>query len=142
MCAAALQQAQLDGTSLDIQASLDRVAQTGGKTAELRMAEAVRGTGFCLGDESAVGKVDAFGNGNKAVALGRIYALDIGEELIHVKVELRQIHQIGTGAEAGAEGGGSGEPSGMTATARIKAEFVIKNGSEYSLHKESFLKMS
>ena len=41
-----------------------------------------------------------------------------------------------------AEVGMVSEPSGMTATARIKAEFVIKNGSEYLLHKDSFLKMS
>ncbi|CAN4047413.1 DUF2892 domain-containing protein, partial [Dysosmobacter welbionis] len=68
---------------------------------QLGVAEAVGGRGLGLGDEGAVGVVDALGDGHHAVALLLVDALHVGQELIHVEVHLGQVHQIGAGAVGG-----------------------------------------
>ena len=66
---AALQQAQLDAANLRAGLFLDDVGQQRGKAAQLGMAEAVGRGGLGLGDEAAVGIVDALGDGDDAVAV-------------------------------------------------------------------------
>ena len=79
------------------------------------MAEAVGGGGLGLGDEGAVGVVDALGHGHHAVALLLINTLHVSQESVHVEVHLRQVHQIGTGAVSGSQSGSTGQPAGVTA---------------------------
>ena len=69
MCAAALQQIQLDATDLGAGLLLQHLRQNGGQTAQLSMAEAVIGGYLGLGDEAAVLIVDALGDGDDAAAL-------------------------------------------------------------------------
>ena len=111
---AALQQAQLDAAHLDVERSLDHGSKPCGKTAQLGVAEAVGAGGLGFGDKAAVSVMDALGDGDKAVALFLINPLDVGDELIHIKVPLGQIDQIGAVAlEPGQSSGGS-EPAGVT----------------------------
>ncbi len=71
MGAAALQQGQLDAADLGAGLFLDHVGQQSRQTAQLGVAEAVGGGGLGLGDEGAVGVVDALGDGDDAVAVLR-----------------------------------------------------------------------
>ena len=58
MCAAALQQAQLDAADLGTGFFLDHRGQVSSQTAQLSVAEAVGGRGLGLRDEGAVSIVD------------------------------------------------------------------------------------
>ena len=92
-------------------------SQPGSQTAELGVAKAVGAGGLGFGDEAAVGIVNAFGNRDEALAGLVIDAFDVGEELIHVKVDLGQIDQIGTVTVQIAQAGRGGEPAGVPAHA-------------------------
>ena len=99
MCAAALQQAQLDAANLAAQLVLNGVSQHGSQTAELCMAEAIGSRGLSLGYEGAVSVVNTLGNSYQAVALLVVDALYVSQELLHVEVGLRQVNQIRTCAQ-------------------------------------------
>ena len=115
MCAAALEQAEFDAADFRAGAFLDDVGEHGGEAAELGMTEAVGGGGLGLGDERAVGVVDALGDSDHAVALLLIDALHVLQELVHIEVHFREIDEVGTGALVSGEGGGGGEPAGVAA---------------------------
>ena len=114
---AALQQAQLNGTDLGAGSSLVHVGQASGQTAQLGMAEAVGAGSLGLGHEGAVGIVNAFGDGNQAVLLFGVDALHIGNELVHVKVDLGDVDQVGAVALGVSQSGCGGQPAGVTAHA-------------------------
>ena len=115
MCAAALQQVQLDAADLGAGFLLQDVGQHGGGAAQLGVTEAVGGRGLGLGHEGAVGVVDALGHGDEAVVALGIDALDVGDELVHVEVGLGHVDQVGAAAVFAGQGGGGGEPAGVTA---------------------------
>ena len=106
MGAAALEEGELDAADLHAEGPLHRGGQMGGQTAQLGMAEAVGGRGLGLGDEGAVGVVDALGHGHQAVPVLVVDGLDVGQEALHVEVGLRQIDQVGAAAGEGGQGGG------------------------------------
>ena len=66
---AALEQGQLDATHLCAGLLLDHIGQQRRQTTQLGVAKAVGGRGLSLGNEGAVGVVDALGDGHDAVAL-------------------------------------------------------------------------
>ena len=118
MGSAALQQAQLNGPDLDAaQGSLHHIRQTGSQAAQLGMAEAVGAAGLRLGNEGAVGIVDALGNGNQAVLLLAVDPLHIGNKRIHIEVHLGQVDQIRAVALDARQSGSGGQPAGVTAHA-------------------------
>ena len=110
---AALQKAQLNAADLGAGLRLDEIGQHGSQTAQLRMTEAVGRRGFCLGNETAVRIMDTFGNRNQNLSVCTVDALDIGEELIHIEVRLRQVDQVRAGAEISCEAGACRQPAGM-----------------------------
>ena len=59
--------------------------------------------------------MDALGNSDEDLTIGGIDALHIGDKLLHVKVQLRQINQVGAGAELGGQGRTGSKPAGVTA---------------------------
>ena len=115
MCAAALQQVQLDAPDLGAGFLLQHLGQHGGQTAQLGMAEAVVGGNLSLGDEAAVLIVDALGHGHDAGALFGVYALDILNKLGHAEVHLGQVDQVGACTVFTGQGGGSRQPAGVAA---------------------------
>ena len=115
MGAAALQQAQLDAADLGASALFQDFRQHTGQTAQLGMAKAVGSGGLGLGYKAAIGIVDALRDGNQHFPVGGIDPLHIGNELLHVKVQLRQIDQIGAGAKLCGQGGAGGQPTGVAA---------------------------
>ena len=117
MGGAALQQAELDAAHLRAGLFLHDIRQRGGKSAELRMTEAVGRGGLRLGDERAVGIVDAFGDGDDAVAVLLIGLGDLGDELIHVEIDFRQIDEVHAMLFLVGKRGGGGQPTGVTAHA-------------------------
>ena len=96
MCAAALQQIQLDATDLGAGLLLQHLRQNGGQTAQLSMAEAVIGGYLGLGDEAAVLIVDALGDGDDTAAFFGIDPLHVLDELGHTEIRFRQINEVGT----------------------------------------------
>ena len=66
---AALQQVQLNTTNLGAGLFLEDLSQNGSQTAQLGMAEAVGAGGLGLGDEGAVGIVNALRDGHQAAVL-------------------------------------------------------------------------
>ena len=112
---AALEQGELDAADLGPQLLLHGLGQHGGQTAQLGVSEAVSSGGLSLGDEGAVGVVDALGHGYHALAGLIVDGLHIGEEPVHVKIGLGQIDQVGTAAGEGGQGGGAGQPAGVAA---------------------------
>ena len=117
MGGAALQQAQLDAADLGAGGSLDHVGQAGSQAAQLGMAEAVGAGGLRLGDEAAVGIVDALGHGDDAVLLAGVALGHVLQEGIHVEVHLGQVDEVGAVAAEAGQSGGCGEPAGMAAHA-------------------------
>ena len=117
MRAATLEQGKLDAADLRAGLLLHNVGKTRGKAAELGVAEAVGRAGLGLGNEAAVGIVDALGDRNHAVSLFLVDALDVGKEFIHIEVTLGQVDEVGARAVFGGERGGGGQPAGMTAHA-------------------------
>ena len=85
VCGAALEQAQLDAANLRAGLFLADIGQQRSQTAQLGMAEAVGRGGLRLGDEAAVGVVDALGDSNDAVAVLLVALGDVGDEFVHVK---------------------------------------------------------
>ena len=79
------------------------------------MAEAVGGRGLRLGDEAAVGVVDALGDGHHALAGLVVDGGDVSDELVQVKIHLREVDEVGTAAGPGGQGSGAGQPAGVTA---------------------------
>ena len=115
MCAAALQKVQLDTAYLRAGFFFQHLRQNRGKTAQLRMTEAVIGGNLCFGNEVAIGIVDAFRHSDNAVALFCINTLDVINKALHVKIDLRQIDQVRTCAvDTGQRRGGS-QPTGVAA---------------------------
>ena len=112
--AAALEKAELNSADLCAGLFLNDISKEGGETAKLSVAEAVSRAGLRLGDEGTVGVVDALGNGYDALSVGVVNALNVSKELVHIKVDLGNVDKVGTAANGGSEGGGSGKPSGMT----------------------------
>ena len=133
---APLEEGELDAPDLGAGLLLDYLGQQGGQAAQLGVAEAVGGRGLGLGDEGAVGVVDALGDGHHAVALLLVDALHVGQELIHVEVHLGQVHQIGAGAVGGGQGGGASQPAGVAAHDLDDADHagVIHSGILIDLH--------
>ena len=114
---AALQQAQLDAANLRAGLFLADIGQVRGQTAQLGMAEAVGRGGLRLGDEAAVGVVDALGDSDDAVAVLLVARGDVSDELVHVEVNFRQIDEVDARLLRVGERGGGGQPAGMTAHA-------------------------
>ena len=112
---AALKQGELDATDLGPSALLDKVSQLYRQAAQLGMAEAVGGGGLRLGDEAAVGVVDALGDGHHALTGLVVDGGDISDELVQVKIHLGEVDEVGTAASPGGQGGGAGQPAGVTA---------------------------
>ena len=112
---APLEEGELNAPDLHPQGLLHPVGQQGGQATQLGMAEAVGGGGFGLRDKGAVGVVDALGDGHQAVAGLLVDLLHIGQELVHVKVHLWQVHQVRPGASPGGQASGPGQPAGMAA---------------------------
>src|SRR5699024_6431542 len=110
---AALQQAQLDAAHLGAGLLLDHGSQVGSQAAQLGMAEAVGGRGLGLGNEGAVGIVDALGDGDHAVLVLFIAGSDVSQELVHVEVHLGDIDEVGAFAGKVGELRSSGEPAGV-----------------------------
>ena len=108
MGAAALQQAELDGTHLGVEPGLQQLSHPDGETAHLRVAEAVGGAGLRLGDEGAVGVVDALRNGDEHLVLLLPDGFHVGIELLQIKVHLGEVDQIRARAEVGGQRGGAG----------------------------------
>ena len=115
MCAAALQQVQLDTAHLGAGLFLQHLCQNGGQTAQLGVTEAVVGGNLRLGHEVAVGIVDALGHSHDAAALLGVDALHIVDEVLHVEVDLRQIDQVGACAVQSGQRRSGGQPTGVTA---------------------------
>ena len=113
--AAALEQGQLDAADLHPHLLLDHVGQHGGQTAQLGVPKAVGGGGLGLGDEGAVGVVDALGHGHQAVAGGVVNPLHIRQELVHIKVHFGQIDQVRAGPGPAGQPGSAGQPAGVAA---------------------------
>ena len=115
MCAAALQQVQLDAADLGAGLLLDHLGQHGSQATQLGVAEAVGSGHLGLRHKAAVLIVDTLGHSHDAVALFSVYTLDILNELGHAEVHLGQIDQIGACAVFTGQGSGSGQPAGMAA---------------------------
>ena len=114
---AALQQAQLDAADLRAGALFHNAGQRRGQTAQLGMAEAVGRGSLRLGDEAAVGIVDALGDGDDAVLLLFIALGNVGDKLVHVEVDLRQIDEVAAGLCLVGKRGGGGQPARVAAHA-------------------------
>ena len=108
---AALEQAQFDAANLRAGLFLADIGQVRGKAAQLGMAEAVGRGGLRLGDEAAVGVVDALGDSDDAVAVLLVALGDVGDEFVHVKVDLGQIDEIDAGLLRVGKGRGGGQPA-------------------------------
>ena len=115
MCAAALQQIQLDATDLGAGLLLQHLRQNGGQTAQLSMAEAVIGGYLGLGDEAAVLIVDALGDGDDTAAFFGIDSLHVLDELGHTEIRFRQINEVGTCAVLRCQRRRGGQPAGVAA---------------------------
>ena len=96
MCAAALQQIQLNAAHLCAGLLLQYLRQNCGQAAQLCMAEAVIGGYLCLGYKAAVLVMNTFRHGNNAAAFFSINALHIFDKSGHTKVNFRQVDQIRT----------------------------------------------
>ena len=131
MRAAALQQTKLNAADLGAGALLEQLRQLHGQTAELRMTEAVRRAGLSLGNETAVGVMDALGNGDQHLAaVGLVDLVDVGIELLQIEVHLGEIDQIGACAERGGKRSGARQPSGVTAHDLHDSDLrIVINGS-------------
>ena len=114
---AALQQAQLDAADLRAGALFHDAGQRCGQTAQLGMAEAVGRGGLRLGDEAAVGIVHALGDGDDAVLLFLVALGNVGDELVHVEVDLGQVDEVAAGLCLVGERGSGGQPARVTAHA-------------------------
>jgi len=113
---AALQQGGLDGADLGAgDAAAHDFCQLVGQTAQLGVAEAVVAVGLGFGDEVAVLVVDAFGNHHEALAGGVVNLLHVGQEVVHVEINLGEVDEVGTCASVGGQGGSGGQPAGVTA---------------------------
>ena len=77
MRAAALQKAQLNAAHLGAGVLLDNFREHGGKPAELDMAESVGRGGLRLGNEGAVGIMDALGHSDEYLAVLLIQCVDV-----------------------------------------------------------------
>ena len=115
VCAAALEQRQLNAAHLRAGLFLHDARQQRGEAAELRVAKAVRRAGLGLGDKAAIGIVDALGYGDHAAAGLLVDALDVGKERVHVEISLGQVDEVGTRAVLRRERGGGGQPTGVAA---------------------------
>ena len=115
MRAAALEQGELDAAYLGAGLGLDHLGQHGSQAAQLGMAEAVGGRGLGLGHEGAIGIVDALGHGDHALAGLVVDGLHVGDEAVHVKVDLGQVDEVGAVAGPGGQGGGAGQPASVAA---------------------------
>ena len=115
VCAAALEQRQLDAAYLRAGLFLHDARQQRGEAAELRVAKAVRRAGLGLGHEATVGIMNALGHGDHAAAGLLINALDVGKEGIHVEISLGQVDEVGTRAVLRRERGGGSQPTGVAA---------------------------
>ena len=116
MGTAALKQTELDPADFRAGMLLYDIGQMTGETTKLRMAETVSGRGLRLGDETAVGVMDALGYGNEYLAvISLAHLVNIGKEFIHVKVSLGEIDQIRAGSIHCGQNGTGGKPSGVTA---------------------------
>ena len=113
--ATALEEGELDAPDLGAGLVLDEVGQLHGQAAQLGVTEAVGGGGLRLGDEAAVGVVDALGHGHQALAGLVVDIGDVLDELVHVEVHLGQVDQIGAAAGEVGQSGGAGQPAGVTA---------------------------
>ena len=113
MGAAPLEQRELNAPNLCAGVQLDDVGQTGGQAAQLDMPEPVGGGDLRLGHITAVGIVDPLGRGHHTLARLPVDFLDVMNEPIHIKVDLRQIEQVGAAAGEPGQGGGAGQPTGV-----------------------------
>ena len=94
MCAAALQQTQFNAADLGAGSLLDHLSQQGGKSAQLRMTEAVCGRGLCLRYKGTVGIVNSLRHCHHAIPFLLINTLHVCQKLLHVEVYLRKVNQI------------------------------------------------
>ncbi len=134
--AAALEQAQLNPPDLGPGFLLAGLGQGGGQTAQLGMAKTVGGGGLGLGDEGAVGVVNALGDSYHAVSIRLIDPIHVIEELLHVEVHLGEIHQVGARAVNAGQGRGASQPAGVTAHNLDNADHagIIDPGVLIDLH--------
>ena len=122
VCAAALEQRQLNAAHLRAGLFLYDARQQRGEAAELRVAKAVRRAGLGLGHEAAIGIMNALGHGDHAAAGLLVDALDVGKEGIHVKIGLRQVDEIGACAVLRCKRGGvKVDTNGETSIKRLYA---------------------
>ena len=115
MCAAALQQIQLNTANLGVGLFFDDLSQNGGQSAHLRVAKAISLSNLGLGHKTAVGIVDALRHSYQAVTFFGIDTLDVLDKLCHIKIGLRQINEVGACAVFAGQSGGGGQPARVTA---------------------------
>ncbi len=97
MRGAALQKRELNAADLRAGLFFQNVGKQRRKAAELGMAEAVGCRGLCLGDEAAVRVMDALGDGDDAVAVLLVAFGHVGNELVHVEVDLGEVNKVAAG---------------------------------------------
>ena len=93
-----LQKAKLNAADFNSDALVENRCEHYSKAAELHMPKAVVRRGLCLGNEAAVGIVDALGDDDERLALFLIHALDIGTEAFHIEIALGQVNEVGAAA--------------------------------------------
>ena len=115
MRARALQQRQFNAAHFRMFVFFDHLRQTCRQAAELRMAKAVGRGGLGLRNKRTVRVVDALGNSDEHIVFLLIDAVHIREELLHVKIDFRQVNQIRSGAAGRCQRGAAGQPAGVAA---------------------------
>lgn len=114
---ASLHERELDRAVLGVYLAAQVGHEVGGGTAQLHVTERVflRVRGGVLGDELAVLIVDAFADGDYALALFLEDLLDVGGELGEVEVHFGDVDEVGTVACVGGYCRGGGQPARVTA---------------------------